>query len=272
MSDVIHYGQGMRVGRHVGRALALGLLWTMCHGTAIAAAPDTLEHTLFNASRNYPYLIAQCALAAATDATGSQALDGDDQATYRLRLAEASAAAAGEALRATEQTILLNAATAYVDLLRDGALLELQRRNFEVVSESLRLTRERFDTGEAADTGATQGETRLSSVHTMVARAEAQYARSQVAYSRVIGVAASKLAPASPADRLISRRLVDAIGVGWAHHPDVCGATFSVEEALLQVKIHQASPSRGEAEESSFRQAQEILAQRRTDLDTARGP
>jgi len=94
----------------------------------------------------------------------------------------------------------LNAATAYVDLLRDGALLELQRRNFEVVAESLRLTRERFDTGEAADTDVTQRETRLSSVRTIVARAEAQYAGSQVAYSRVIGVAAGKLAPASPAD------------------------------------------------------------------------
>ena len=167
MSDVIHDGQGMRVRRHVGLALALGLLWTMCHGTAIAAAPDTLEHTLFNAFRNYPHLIAQCALAAATDATASQTLDGDDQATYRLRLAEASAAAAGEALRATEQTILLDAATAYVDLLRDGALLELQQRNFELVAESLRLTRERFDSGEAADTDVTQGETRLSSVRTM---------------------------------------------------------------------------------------------------------
>ena len=63
---------------------------------------------------------------------------------------------------------------------------------------------------------------------------------------------------------------MDAIEVGRAHHPDVGVATFSVEEALLQVKIHQASPSRGGAEESALRQAQEILAKRRTELDTAR--
>jgi outer membrane protein len=94
------------------------------------AAADTLDQALLNAFRNSPYLVAQCALAAATGATAQQTPDGDDLTTYRIRLAEASAAAAGEALRLTEQTILLNAATAYVDLLRDGALLELARRNF----------------------------------------------------------------------------------------------------------------------------------------------
>jgi outer membrane protein len=270
MSDVIRDGQGTGVGRDVRRVLALGLLWTMCHGTAMAAASDMLDQALLNAFRNSPYLIAQCALAAATDATTPQMLDGDDQATYRIRLAEASAAAAGEALRMTEQTILLNAATAYVDLLRDGAVLELRRRNFEVVAESLRLTRERFDVGEAARTDVTQGETLLSSVRDMVARAEAQYARSQVAYSRVIGVAAGKLAPAPPADRLIPGRLVEAIEVRRAHHPDVGGAASSVEAALLQAKIHEASPNRGEAEESSIGQAQRTLAQRRMELDTAR--
>jgi outer membrane protein len=138
-----------------------------------------------------------------------------------------------------------------------------------VVAESLRLTRERFDVGEAAGTDVTQGETLLSSVRAMVARAEAQYARSQVAHSRVIGVAAGKFVPAAPVDRLIPGRLAEAIEVGQAHHPDVAGATFSVEAALLQVKIHEASPNRGEAEESLIGQAQRTLAQRRMDLDAA---
>jgi len=270
MSDVIRGGQGTGIGRDVRRVLALGFLWTMCHGTAMSAAADTLDQALLDAYRNSPYLIAQCALAAATDATAPQTLDGDDQATYRIRLAEASAAAAGEALRMTDQTILLNAATAYMDLLRDGALLELQRRNFQVVAESLRSTRERLDAGEAVRTDVMQGETHLTSVRGMVARAEAQYARSQVAYSRLIGVAAGKLAPAAPADRLIPRSLVESIEVGRAHHPDVGGATFSVEAAVLQIKIHEASPNRGGAEESSIRQGKETLAQRRMDLDTAR--
>jgi hypothetical protein len=107
-------------------SLLLLCVTTLC----CTAASDMLDQALLSASQNSPELIAQCALAmAATDATVPQTFESDDQATYRTRLAETSAAAAREALRVTEQTILLNAAAAYMDLLRDGALLELQRRN-----------------------------------------------------------------------------------------------------------------------------------------------
>jgi hypothetical protein len=157
-------------------SLLLLCVTTLC----CTAASDMLDQALLSAFQNSPQLMAQCALAAATDATVPQTLDGDDPATYRTRLAETSAAAAREALRVAEQTILLNAVAAYMDLLRDGALLELQRRNFQVVAESLRLTLERFDAGEAVGTDVTQGETHLTSVRAMVARAEAQYARSRV--------------------------------------------------------------------------------------------
>ena len=78
-----------------------------------------------------------------------QTFESDDQATYRTRLAETSAAAAREALRVTEQTILLNAAAAYMDLLRDGALLELQRRNVQVERQRrCGSTLERLDVAE----------------------------------------------------------------------------------------------------------------------------
>ena len=52
--------------------------------------------------------------------------------------------AARETLRLTEQTVLLNAATAYMNLIRDAAILDLQRRNVEVLQEQLRQTRDRF--------------------------------------------------------------------------------------------------------------------------------
>jgi outer membrane protein TolC len=39
---------------------------------------------------------------------------------------------ARETLRVTEQQVLLDAATAYMNLLRDQAILDLNRRNVEV--------------------------------------------------------------------------------------------------------------------------------------------
>jgi outer membrane protein len=75
-------------------------------------------------------------------ATLTQTLYNGFQTANRTRLAEANTSAARETLRVTEQTILLNSATFYMDLLRDGALLELQRRNVEVLQEQLRQTRD----------------------------------------------------------------------------------------------------------------------------------
>ena len=56
----------------------------------------------------------------------------------------------------TEQTVLLNAATAYMNLLRDTAILDLQRRNVEVLQEQLRQTRDRFNVGEVTRTDVAQ--------------------------------------------------------------------------------------------------------------------
>ena len=58
--------------------------------------------------------------------------------------------------------MLLNAATAYMNVLRDGAILDLQRRNVEVLQEQLRQTRDRFNVGEVTRTDVAQAESRLA--------------------------------------------------------------------------------------------------------------
>ena len=63
-------------------------------------------------------------------------------------------------LRIAEQTVLLNAATAYMNLLRDSAILDLQKRNVEVLQEQLRQTRDRFNVGEVTRTDVAQAESR----------------------------------------------------------------------------------------------------------------
>src|SRR3569623_1289349 len=78
-------------------------------------------------------------------ATVAQTLFNGFQTANRTRQAEAQVLAARETLRSTEQSVLLNAATAYMNLLRDTAILDLQRRNVEVLQEQLRQTRDRFN-------------------------------------------------------------------------------------------------------------------------------
>ena len=67
-----------------------------------------------------------------------------------------------EGLRATEQTTLLNAATAYVDVVRDQAVVRLRQTNVDVLTEQLRQTKDRFNVGEVTRTDVAQAEARRS--------------------------------------------------------------------------------------------------------------
>ncbi len=69
--------------------------------------------------------------------TATQTLYNGFQTANRTRQAESQVQAAREQLRVTEQTVLLNAVTAYMNLLRDAAILDLQRRNVEVLAGAI---------------------------------------------------------------------------------------------------------------------------------------
>src|SRR5882762_746697 len=151
--------------------------------------------------------------------TISQTLFNGFQTANRVRQAESNTSAARETLRVAEQTILLNAATAYMDLLRDSALLELQRRNVEVLQEQLRQTRDRFNVGEVTRTDVAQAESRLAQGRATVLTAESQYARSRANYRQFVGVEAGSLAAGTPVDRFSPRTLAGAIARGHIENP-----------------------------------------------------
>jgi outer membrane protein len=238
--------------------------------------------------------------------TATQTLYNGFQTSNRTRQAESQVQAARETLRTTEQTVLLSAVTAYMNLLRDGAILDLQRRNVEVLQEQLRQTRDRFNVGEVTRTDVAQSESRLASGRSQVLSAEATYKASLATYRQVIGVEPGKLTPGSPVDRFSPPNLPTSIGVATATHPTVTSAQYNVDSALLQVKVAEGSlyPTlslqtsaqqsnessltslksfnaavmgqlsvplyQGGAEYSLIRQAKETLGQKRLDLDTAR--
>ena len=238
--------------------------------------------------------------------TATQTLYNGFQTANRTRQAESQVQSARETLRVTEQTVLLNAVTAYMNLLRDTATLDLQRRNVEVLQEQLRQTRDRFNVGEVTRTDVAQSESRLASGRSQVLSAEATYKASVATYRQVIGVQPGKLAPGSPVDRFSPHDLAQSIGVGTATHPAVTSAQYNVDVALQAVKVAESAlyPTlslqgsvlqsnessllqlksfnalvlgqltvpiyQGGAEYSLIRQAKETLGQRRLDLDTAR--
>jgi outer membrane protein len=239
-------------------------------------------------------------------ATVTQTLFNGFQTSNRTRQAESQVFAARETLRSTEQSVLLNAATAYMNLLRDTAILDLQKRNVEVLQEQLRQTRDRFNVGEVTRTDVAQSESRLAAGRSQVLTAEANYKTSAAIYRQVIGSEPKRLTAATPVDRFSPSSQFSAVDAGTAQHPNVLTAQYNVDVALSQVKVAEGAllPNltlqgsvqqnqmqtlttvqnfaaqvvgqltipiyQGGAEYSAIRQAKETLGQRRIDLDTAR--
>ncbi len=163
------------------------------------------------------------------------------QTANRVRQAESQVMGARETLRVTEQQVLLDAATAYMNLLRDQAILELNRRNVEVLTEQLKQTRDRFNVGEVTRTDVAQAESRLAAGRSSLLGAQSNYITSQANYRRVIGVDPGKLAPGTPVDRFSPSTLNAAIAEGAQQSPSVLAAMYGVDIAELAVKVSEGA-------------------------------
>jgi outer membrane protein len=174
-------------------------------------------------------------------ATMTQTLYNGFQTANRTRQAESGVAGARETLRVTEQQVLLDAATAYMNLIRDQAILDLNRRNVEVLTEQLKQTRDRFNVGEVTRTDVAQAESRLAAGRSQLLQAQSNYITSQANYRRVIGVDPGRLNPGTPVDRLSPATLPRAITQGETQSPSVLAAMYGVDVAELAVKISEAA-------------------------------
>ena len=174
-------------------------------------------------------------------ATATQTLYNGFQTANRTRQAESQVAGARETLRVTEQQVLLDAATAYMNLLRDQAILDLNRRNVEVLTEQLKQTRDRFNVGEVTRTDVAQAESRLAAGRSQLLQAQSNYVTSQANYRRVIGVDPGRLAPGTSVDRLSPPTLPRAITAGETQSPSVLAAMYGVDVAELAVKISEGA-------------------------------
>ncbi len=154
--------------------------------------------------------------------------------------AEALVLASREALRSSEQSVLLDAATSYMNVLRDTAILNLNRNNIEVLEEQLRQTRDRFNVGEVTRTDVAQSEARLASSRSQGAVAEANLKASLARYRQIVGVQPRRLAPGRPVERNIPNSLEEAARLAQTQHPTVAGALFNVDAADIAVKVAEA--------------------------------
>lgn len=236
----------------------------------------------------------------------TQTLFNGQQTANGVRAAEGQVSNQREALRVLEQSVLLLAATTYMDYLRDSAIVEVQRSNVRVLEQTLKQTRDRFNVGEVTRTDVAQSEAQLAAGRTQLATAEATLTTTRSKFRQVIGNEPENLAPGSPVDRFFPGTLPAAVELSLVENPNVTAAMFGVDVSYLQVRIkegallptvtlqvsaqqaYEQQPTvqksftaaavtqltvpiyQGGAEYSLIRQQKETLAQQRLNLDTTR--
>jgi outer membrane protein len=238
--------------------------------------------------------------------TATQTLYNGQQTANTVRAGESQVSSAREALRVLEQTVLLNAATIYMDYLRDSATVEVQKSNVRVLEQTLKQTRDRFNVGEVTRTDVAQSEAQLAAGKTQELASESNLTTTRANYRRIIGNEPENLAPGSPVDRFLPPSLPASVEVSLIENPNVTAAMYGVDVNFLQVKIKEGAllPTlnlqvsaqqgyeqqltvqkqftaaataqltvpiyQGGAEYSLIRQSKENLAQQRLTLDTTR--
>ena len=101
--------------------------------------------------------------------------------------AEATVSAGRAQLQVIEQRVLLGTVTAYLDVLRDQALVQLNQNNVAVLQRQLQATRDRFEVGELTRTDVSQAESRFSRAISDLVQAEGNLESSRASYENLVG-------------------------------------------------------------------------------------
>lgn len=172
--------------------------------------------------------------------TVTQNIFNGNRSANGVRQAESNVLQSREQTRNTEQNTLLNGATAYMNVLRDVAILELNKNNITVLEEQLRQTRDRFNVGEVTRTDVAQSESSLATARSNYFTSQGNNRTSFANYRQVIGDEPRRLEAARPVDPLLPHSLNEAVAVALSEHPSVQAALHATDIAQLQVQLNEA--------------------------------
>ena len=105
-------------------------------------------------------------------------------------------------LRATEGDVFTEAVAAYMDVIRDRSIVDLNRNQVRVLETNLQATRDRFEVGDLTRTDVAQSEARLALARSSLATAEGRLESSEENFTRVIGDVPGDLQPPPPLPQL----------------------------------------------------------------------
>jgi outer membrane protein len=157
-----------------------------------------------------------------------------------VRAAETRVDAGRATLRAVEGDVFTQATTAYMDVIRDRAIVELNQNNVKVLETNLQATQDRFQIGDLTRTDVAQSESRLQLGRAQLAQAQGTLTASEATYRQVIGHAPGQLAPPPPLSPLPTTA-DEAVRIALANNPDLISISRQAIAAGYDVDVARAS-------------------------------
>ncbi len=157
-----------------------------------------------------------------------------------VRAAETRVQAGRATLRAFEGDVFTEAVAAYMDVIRDRAIVELNANNVRVLTTNLEATSDRFEIGYLTRTDVAQSEARLQIGRANLATAQGRLTAGEENYRRVIGKRPGVLAPPPPLPPLPASP-DQAARIALADNPDLIAVTQQANAAGLDVSVARAS-------------------------------
>ena len=148
---------------------------------------------------------------------------------------------AGQAnLRGTEASIFSQVVGAYMDVIRDSAIVSLNRANVQVLEVNLQATNDRFEVGDLTRTDVAQSQSRLALARSDLQIAESNLITSRENYIALVGDAPDAL-EAPPALPGLPASPDTAVQIALADNPDILAAQKAREAARYDVKVAKAA-------------------------------
>jgi outer membrane protein len=157
-----------------------------------------------------------------------------------VKAAQTRVEAGRATLRAVEGDVFTQAVSAYMDVIRDRATVELNANNVKVLETNLEATQDRFQIGDLTRTDVAQSEARLQLGRSQLAVAQGRLTGSEATYREVIGHQPGQLAPPPPLPPLPATE-DEAVRIALANNPDLVAVTRQAIAAGYDVRVARAS-------------------------------
>ncbi|GAA0327122.1 TolC family outer membrane protein [Sphingomonas oligophenolica] len=156
-----------------------------------------------------------------------------------VRAAETRVDAGDLTLRGTESDLFTNVVGAYMDVIRDEAIVSLNEQNVHVLDVNLQASKDRFQVGDLTRTDVAQSDARLAVARSQLQSAQSRLISSRESYIRLVGTPPGDLEVPPPLPNLPGDP-DSAVTVALKNNPTLLAAAKSRDASAFDVNVARA--------------------------------